>query len=340
MAANGTAVPINITADGSTVTIKPKSNMTSGTTETVTIASTLKGSDGAPATATDFTFVTEGHAYVAPPQANNQISYFSFSGNMNDEVGTHTPAAAAVKDLAFTTDRFGIAGLSGDFNGSTSLVEIPNGEQFVTNNSFTFSIWLKANGAKNGQFVLGLGAWTGFYMELAPDWTWLRFTNQLAEAGGLSSTEDNLFYGNGVTGANGGWQGWTFQSTVSGTVGATYFQDKWAHVVSTYDATTKLATIYINGEKVKEQDFNLWSETSPERTATGVTFVGNLTGGGNTLALGFIQGSQNRIIADSWADPANLYSNHFKGQMDDIRIFKVALTAAEVSTLYNAEAVK
>jgi hypothetical protein len=271
-----------------------------------------------------------------PPQKDNQLSYFSFSGNMNDQVGTHTPSAGAIKNLTYTTDRFGFAGTTGDFNGSNTLIEIPNGEQYLANNNFTFSIWLKANGSKNGQFVLGLGGWTGFYMELGSDWKWLRFTNQFAEAGGASSTEDNIYYGNGVTGSNGGWQGWTFQSTVDGTVGATYFQDKWAHVVSTFDASTRLATLYINGEMVKQQDFNLWSETSPQRTITGVTYTGNSTGG-NVLALGYIQGSQNRIIPDTWADPAYPYGQRFQGQMDDIRIFKVALTAAEVSTLYAAE---
>jgi len=335
--ANGAVVPTRITADGSTVTITPKTNMATGTVETLSITSDLKGANGARITPTDISFKTLGHTNAAPPQADNQLSYFSFSGNMNDEAGTHTPEAAAVKDLTYSTDRFGFAGLTGDFNGSTSLVEIPNGDQYLANNSFTLSIWVKANGSKNGQFVLGLGAWTGFYMDLPADWASIRFTNQFAEAGGVSSTEDNIYYGNGLTGANGGWQGWTFQSTVSGTVGAAYFQDKWAHVVSTYDASTRLATLYINGEKVKQQDFNLWSDGSSQKTIKGVTFAGNLTGGGNVLALGFIQGSQNRIITDAWADPANPYSEHFQGQMDDLRIFKVALTAAEVSTLYAAE---
>jgi hypothetical protein len=335
--ANGVNVPSKMTADGSTVTIKPNANLTTGTDETVSIAPAFKGTNGAGTTATDITFKTFGHATIVPPQPTNQLSYFSFSGNMNDEVGTHTPPTSAVKDLTFSTDRFGFAGMTGDFNGSTSLVEIPSGEQYVANNSFTFSFWVKANSTKNGQFVLGLAGWDGFYMELASDWTWLRFTNQFAEAGGVSSVEDNFFYGTGVTGANGGWQGWTFQATTPNSVGATYFQDKWAHVVSTYDATTKLATLYINGDKVKEQDFNLWASTSPERTITGVTFAGNLTGGGNVLALGFIQGSENRVITDSWADPSNLYSEHFQGQMDDIRIFKVALTATEITALYTAE---
>ena len=95
--------------------------------------------------------------------------------------------------------------------------------------------------------------------------------------------------------------------------------------------------MYLNGEKVKQHDFNLWPSGDAKRGATGVKFAGNLTGGGNKLALGFIQGSLNRIISDTWADPADPLNNHFKGVMDDVRLFKVALSASEVTTLYTAE---
>ena len=109
------------------------------------------------------------------------------------------------------------------------------------------------------------------------------------------------------------------------------------HVVCIYEASTKLATMYINGEKVKQHDFNLWPVGDARRTVTGVKFAGNLTGGRNKLALGFIQASQNRIIPDGWADPTDPFNNHFTGQMDDVRIFKVALNGPEVTTLYTAE---
>jgi hypothetical protein len=94
--------------------------------------------------------------------------------------------------------------------------------------------------------------------------------------------------------------------------------------------------MYLNGEKVKESDFNLWPIDNPTRTVTGVKFAGNMDGG-NKLALGFIQASQNRVVTHTWADPAEIYTYHFKGLMDDLRIFKVALTSAEVATLFAAE---
>ncbi len=336
----GAAVPSTVTTSGVTVTIAPSAVLATGTNYTVSVAPTLKAKDGGPATSTEFTFKTFGRANVVPPQSASQLSYFPFTGNMNDEVGTHTPVTADVKNLAFVADRFGFAGLAGDFNGTTTLVEIPNGEQYLANNDFTLSFWIKANSTKNGQFVLGLGAWKGFQFEIAGDWAWVKLASQYNEGGTAADSEDNFFPGTGETKDNTGWQGWTFNKDVlphGGGIGTTYFKDKWCHVICTYQASTKLATMYLNGEKVKQHDFNLWPTGDAKRNITGVKFAGNLTGGGNKLALGFIQGSLNRIINDTWADPADPLNNHFKGVMDDVRIFKVALTASEVTTLYTAE---
>lgn len=335
--ANGADVPSVTTATGSTVTIKPKANMKTGTNETVSVASGFKAKDGAGSIANDFTFKTFGKASIVPPQSTNQLAYFSFSGDMVDEVGTHTPDPTDVRYLTYTTDRFGFAGLTGDFNGATSIVEIPNGNQFMLDNSLTISVWIKASSTKNGQFVLGLGARKGFLLELATDWSWVDFTTQYLQGGNFTESQDNKYLGDGLSNTNGGWQGCTFQASAPSGVGLTYFKDKWAHVVYTYDAATKLATTYINGAKMIQSDFNLWPVGDGVRTIVGVKYAGNMTGGGNKLALGFMQGSQNRIITDSWADPADIYSNHFKGQMDDLRIFKVALTAAEAAALYTAE---
>lgn len=336
---DGVAVPSTLTTAGTAVTITPTKEMLNGTSHIISIASTLKASDGAPAAVADYDFKTYGRANVVPPQSINQLSYFSFSGNMNDEAGDHTPIVADIRDLTFNVDRFGYEGLAGEFNGTTSIVEIPNGEQYMAHNNMTLSVWIKADAARNGHFVLGLGAWKGFQMELSSDWSWIKFATQFDQAGSPSDSEDNLFSGTGEMMSNGGYQGWTFHKDVQphgGGVGSTFFQDKWAHVVCTYDAATKLSTMYLNGEKVKQSDFDLWPVDDARRNVTGVKFAGNMDGG-NKLALGFIQASQNRVVLQDWANPAELYTYHYKGLMDDVRIFKVALTETEVTTLYNAE---
>jgi len=338
----GAPVASTITASGVTVTIVPSAVLATGTNYTVSVASTLKAKDGGPATSTEFTFKTFGRANVVPPQSASQLSYFPFTGNMNDAVGTHTPVAADVKNLTFVADRFGFAGLAGDFNGTTTIVEIPSGEQYMANKDFSISFWIKANSTKNGHFVLGLSAWKGFQFEISGDpWTspdkWVKLAAQydLGLVGNpptaASDAEDTWW-----NGKPNGWQGSTFAKDVSTSGGvASYFQDKWAHVVCTYNSTSKVGSMYVNGDKTRSWDFNLWPSGDAKRGALGVKFAGNATG--NKLALGFIQGSLNRTISDSWADPADPLNNHFKGVMDDVRIFKVALTAAEVTTLYTAE---
>ncbi|MBK7732518.1 MAG: hypothetical protein IPI37_07085 [Bacteroidales bacterium] len=58
---------------------------------------------------------------------------------------------------------------------------------------------------------------------------------------------------------------------------------------------------------------------------------------GNKWALGFIQARNNRTITDDWADYANSGNKHFKGQLDDIRIWHKALTENEITLMYNSE---
>lgn len=333
---NDIAVPVAINVEGSIIRLTPSSILKTGNRYTLSIKPTLSAGNGASASLKEVDFETYGFAVGVTPQNDKQLSHFTFNGSISDAIGNHTPTAADVRDITYATDRFGFAGLAADFNGTSSIVEIPNGDLYMLDNNSTVSVWIKANGTKDGQYILGLGAWKGFHLEMAADWTWVNFVTQYATAS-ISDAEDNKFTGLGDTKDNGGWQGILFNKPLADSVGKFYFKDKWAHVVSTYDATTKIATLYLNGEKVRQTNFNLWPVDDAKRTTTGVTFAGNLTDGGNKLALGFIQGSQNRIIPAIWADPANIYSYHFKGQMDDLRIYKTALSETEVATLHSIE---
>jgi len=328
-----------IIVEGAVVTIKTMEQLNMGTTYTVSITPELLAMDGAPAKASEFSFASYGHADAIPPQSDQQLSFFPFSGSMKDVTGIHSPTQGDIRNLTYSKDRFGFEGSAGEFNGSTSIVEIPMADQYMANRSMTMSVWIKADPSKDGHFIMGLAAWMGFHTEISPDWSSIRVVTQFAESGGKSDSEDISFSGTGLTKDNGGWQGCLFNKEVlpAGGVGDVYLKDKWVQLVYTYDANSQLNTLYLNGEKVVENDFGLWPVTDLKYTITGVRFAGNLTGGGNKLALGFIQGSQNRIITDGWADPDDQFSYHFKGLMDDLRIFKVALSPAEITALYNAE---
>ena len=95
--------------------------------------------------------------------------------------------------------------------------------------------------------------------------------------------------------------------------------------------------MYINGVVMKTQDFKLWPTGDAKKGVVGLKYVGGAAG--NQLAFGFIQGSTNRTITDAWADPTNPDPtfNHLKGQLDDVRIYHKALTAAEIDLMYKSE---
>jgi len=65
--------------------------------------------------------------------------------------------------------------------------------------------------------------------------------------------------------------------------------------------------------------------------------LNDLDGVQNKLALGYFASRDN--TNPDWAKYPNAAST-FKGYMDDLRLFNVALSASEVSSLYTAEKVK
>ena len=107
----------------------------------------------------------------------------------------------------------------------------------------------------------------------------------------------------------------------------------WAHFVATYNSATKLGTIYVNGVKMKEQDFNLYG--SPMSNSTGLIYNGAALN--KQFVFGFIQDKTSPTLSDSWADYNVTTNNHYKGMLDDVRIFHRALTAVEIGLIYNSE---
>jgi len=328
-------IPLTISATGTTLTVTPDDDLATGALYQLNLGSGLKSTQAIPFVAVSRTFTTEGS--FAP---SGVVAHYTFENNADDVIGSYDPTATDVVAIEYVASRKVGAGTAASFNGTTSIIEIPNADEFLDNKDFTLSFWVKASSTKNGQFVLGLGAWKGFQFEIAGDWAWVKLASQYDQGDGTTDSEDAFYNGNGQTKDTtpAGWLGWTVNKdvTASGGVGETYFKDKWANVVVTYNATTKVNTMYINGERVKEHDFNLWATGEKKKGIVGVKYAGDPAG--NKLALGFIQARENRIITDDWANYAHVDAkNHFKGELDDVRIFSVPVTATEVTLMYNSE---
>ncbi len=320
-------IALTVTSSGKTITIVPQASLGTGALYQLSFGAGLKSVDALAITPFQRNFTTEGA--FAPAGA---IAHFTFEDNANDIIGPWDPAAADIIGITYTASRKTAAGKAATFNGTTSLIEIPNGDLIMNTNSFTVAFWMKTNseGKTNGHFVMGLAGWNGFQYEVFGDYSGSKFAIQYQHPTGTAS-EDMWF----PALADLGWKGWTYAKSLTLAEMAALLKDSWIHVVYTYNAPTKVGTLYFNGQRMKAFDFNLWDATDNKSKVTGLKYAG--LPAGNHLALGFIQGRDNRTISDEWADYSLPANNHFKGQLDDIRFWHKAITANEILLMYNSE---
>lgn len=260
-------------------------------------------------------------------------------------IGTKDPTANQIVDITYVAGRKTEAGKAASFNGTTSIIEISNGDQLMNTNNFTLSFWVKAiphtDNADKGHFVMGLGAFFGFQFEIYGGFGgWKLATRYNYNNAGTigTTTEDNGFNGDGKGASNGGWQGFAFTKDLTTSGGpASIIKDKWAHIVYTYNGATKQGIYYANGEKMREMDFDLWPDGDNKRFITGLKYGGSEPDVKNELAFGFVQSRAGTLWDNEpWGGYDLPGSNHFKGLLDDVFIYHKVLTPGEVTTMYNS----
>lgn len=335
-------IAVTVTVSGTTITVTPTEDLGNGALYKLTLTPGLKSTGGLALTEASRTFTTMGT--FVPKGA---VAYWNFEGNANDKVGTYNPTASGVVNITYTDSHNAGAGKAATFDGTTSIIEIPNGDVLMNTPEFTLSFWVKAvsaghldaGGNQKGHFVMGLAAFYGFQFEITPDYSWCKLAGRYDIGGGQTASEDLWFPGDGKTKDNGGWQGWEFCKDLTGAGGvAALIKDKWAHVVCMYDGATKRGTMYINGEKMKVFNFNLWPDGDAKRNVAGMKYGGTAPETVNELAFGFIQSRAGTLWdTEAWGGYDFPTANHFKGQLDEIRIFHKALTETEIQLMYNSE---
>ena len=337
-------VDATYSTSGAVVTIDPTAEFTRGTMYTFSFSG-LKAVDGGEFSATTRSFTTEGRAPVVVPNADAMIAYWGFDGDAKDATDTYN--ADNVVAITYGEDRFGQGNSTASFDGDESIIEVLNGDQLMAANDFTLSFWVKTNstghvnadGNPASYFVMGLGAFFGFQFEIPADFGSCKLAASYVLENGDKESEDLWFNGSGEDGMNGGWQGWDFVADLTGSGGVpSLLQDKWAHVICTYNAAEKQGRMYINGELMKSQDFDLWPDGAPKRTVTGVSYRGVATDVEPILAFGFIKSIDSPIWAETpWGDYAKTTANHFKGDLDDVRIFNAPFSVDDARDLYDSE---
>jgi hypothetical protein len=334
-------IAIAVVVTGATITITPTTPpLAGGALYSLKFKAGITSTDGQAIGAFTRSFTTIG-TFVP----SGAVAYWNFeTAPYNDQIGFYpTIVPSVVTDITLAASRNAAAGQAAYFNGSTALIEVPHGELLMNTSDFSLSFWIKEDSAgSKDQFTMGLAAWYGFQFEINNNGNnglgECKLAGQYNLSNGTSTSQDLWFNGGDTltTLYNNGWKGWTYcrdLTSHSGTGVNGLLAEKWASVVCTYDHATKIGTIYINGEIMKTQDYNLYGD--PMDLTTGLKFAGNADN--NSFVFGFIQDKVDPTVTDSWAQYSDPTNNHFKGWLDDVRIFHKVLTPNEILLMYNSE---
>ncbi|MCK9206476.1 MAG: LamG domain-containing protein, partial [Salinivirgaceae bacterium] len=151
---------------------------------------------------------------------------------------------------------------------------------------------------------------------------------------------DLSYNGDGLTNESGGWRGTVLNQ--ENTALDASLKNTWAHIAYVYNSETKERMMFLNGELVIKQDYDLWIDDEgvpyKESTTVGLKYGGTAPEVVNELAFGFIQSRAGTLWdTEAWGGYAIPGANHFQGQLDDVRIFNKAVSEAEMLLMYNSE---
>lgn len=338
---NSTPVTLNIAVDGARMTLTTASALGGGTLYRLEITEGLMSNENRPLASLSRTFTTVGTFLPA-----GVIARWTFEDSANDVAGSYNPAAGGVVDITYTASKNTRLGKAATFNGTSSIIEIPNGDQLINTSNFTIAFWMKtvsanhldANNNPKGHFVIGLAAFRGIQFEVFSNYEGAKFAVSYVNAANQIMAEDMWFPSNATDATNGGWQGWDYARSLTPVQMQAKLKDNWVHVVYTYNGATRAGTLYYDGEKMKSFSFNLWPEGDAKRTITGMKYGGQAPAFVNELAFGFIHSrAGTEWDNEPWGGYDFPTSNHFRGQLDDIKIYHKVLTPTEIQLMYNSE---
>jgi hypothetical protein len=349
LTAGTTDVPVTVEVVGSEVTITPTNVLAQGTLHTLSVSGGVSANDGGNFSAASRAFTTSGTAPAVVPQADKLVVYLSFNNEVSDAKG-HT---ILNNNVTLTTDRFGNAESSADFNGTTNYVGVQYASD-MSNANTTVSYWLKlpasaayaahvgTTGAGNiKQYVtFCIGGNSGTYHEwnrftccdLGFDIDVLKYMTNHVNSGSASA-----FAGDFSEMKNEGSPGGTQTVEINN---PNWIEDNtgvWMHIVTTWNAAARRKSFYINGVPSTVYELTAGAEYALDAAAIDVAAIDLDATNSRNLYLG--------SGVPYWATKTETGITPFrsdipfayKGQMDDFRMFNVALTNAEVLSLYNAE---
>lgn len=244
---------------------------------------------------------------------SNLVAHFPFDGNGNERIASLTPSV--------TTGATFVAGRRGQAyqgaNNARLLYTLPATSKMKNLTSFSIAMWIKS------PLVTGDPEPTIFEIGKSDDLYWGNLKLALNR---LSATADSLqlkafFLKTGVE-----WSGQhiSFSRRV-------FTTNIWMHLVFQYDAATSKYMIYKNGVKVVTPA-GVENRYAGPQPAVGVQPpLGPLAfANADKINIGAWRPKSEGTATDAWM-------GWFLGNLDELRVYDKALTAAEVLSLYQAE---
>ncbi|MBE5322270.1 LamG domain-containing protein [Pedobacter sp. MR2016-19] len=228
--------------------------------------------------------------------ATNLVAYWAFDGSLIDSVtntnGTNTG----------TTFGTGVKGKSLQGGTDKYFLSVPSAKVLGLK-SFTINEWVNTPPPSNGIIAL------------------FSLSNKSEFWGNLE-----IFIENGSTNLNGTLK---FVFTNNGTGDKTYavanvvnFFDKWNALAVSYDETTSMVKVYVNGSRVSAG------------TLAGITGPLNFVNSGN-LVFGTTQFMTTPSQTTSHSNEP--WASFLTGQLDEVKIFNKALSDAEIGSIAKLE---
>jgi len=184
-------------------------------------------------------------------------------------------------------------------------------------------------------YIIGIGIYAGFFFATTNDYTGIYSNLSYVDA------EDSAMWNwtQGISfGANATTEGIVdYAKRLTTNEAIALYKDNWLHLVFTYNTDDNKAILYHNGEKMISVDYDL-SEDQQVRDIVGIKYTGKEPEFYNDLAFGFYESRRCTCWDDfCWGGYDFPESNHFKGQLDDVRFWHKTLTPEEISMMYESE---
>jgi hypothetical protein len=308
-----TITNVSSTATSITATIAIGSTATPGTT---TLTVTANGGSSTVTITVVAIPLIGGYASSDSVAASSLVAYFPFEGNANDIIGGMTPTA--VGTITYGTgirgqSYQGAAGTYATYTPSAGLDSLP---------SYSMSVWYKlpttdpSYSSTTGQDTLTQGI---FFLYGNSNWL---INNDIEQYHGDSVRVHAGFQDF----ASPAYQGFVPETFDTGAIGV------WVHFVVTYNGGTSTYITYQNAVATGANTaFTNGSYLTPDLMYTDGTMTTPL---GN---IGFSPQVPTTVVVGSWPDGLfgqSAATATFRGQLDELRVFKKALTQQEVTGLY------